>query len=91
MNQYSEEYRGRTIRVLRDDAHPVVRVDGGNAYLTVAQARRSIDHFADRSCVAHGRCSGDALSELRDHGVYAGVVHAESFVADSRVTTSEGA
>lgn len=73
-SRYSEVYRGRTIRVVRDDSYPVVTVDKGNAHLTVAQARRSIDHQRDRSCRNHGgNCPTDAMSELREHGPYAGV------------------
>lgn len=50
---YTEEYRGRTIVVVRDDSHPIVMVKGGNSHLTVAQARRAVDHFRDRTCAAH--------------------------------------
>lgn len=77
MGHYTEVYRGRTITVIRDDAYPVVKVRGGNSHLTVAQARRSVDHFIDRSCSGHPRgsasCSRDSLDELRRHGPYAGV------------------
>ncbi|HEY7822654.1 MAG TPA: hypothetical protein VIG24_07480 [Acidimicrobiia bacterium] len=68
---YSEQYRGRSIEVVRDDDYPVVR-SGTLTFVTVAQARRSIDHFLDRSCARHGSCTGDAMDELREFGPYAG-------------------
>jgi len=77
---YTEEYRGRTITVVRDDPWPVVTVHKGtyrgSQYLTVAQARRAVDHMLDRTCATHGgerRCPASSLDELREHGPYAGV------------------
>lgn len=77
---YSETYRGHLIEVINDHPGQALVLQHYNTYgvrplpcVTVAQARRGIDHRLDRSCRAHGVCSADSLPELRQHGVYAGV------------------